>query len=640
MRLLTTLILLLLSACLATPSVSIPPSLTSPAPPTPLPLRKAGTPPAARPTITPTATLLPNPSIPQADPYDLTCRLKGLCDLSRFLPSDPFEVGAKKSFWVLNSSTYQTVSVNAILRAAAPHVYFWIEEGIPYSENALTSLVEAFERKIYPTTRAAFGSEWTPGVDNDPHIFILYTKAAGRGVAGYFSSADELNPQIHPYSNAHEMFVLNADVLPLSSPFTAATLAHEFQHMIHWNMDRSESTWINEGLGVLSETINGYANHHASIFLYSPDLNLTGWGETPAQSGAHYMQAYLFLRYLAERLGIDFLRALVANPADGLESIDETLREQHRYDPLRQRQLTADDLFLDWAAALYLDDPSLADGRYAHPESGTPLSETISTCPVPAQSRTVEQYGLDYITITCSGNYTLHFEGAIEGQRFPVVSHSGRSMFWSGEGNIADMRLTRAFDLTDASPPITLSYWTWFDLEENFDYAYLEVSQDGQRWEILRTPSATDQNPVGNAYGWGYNGKSDGWIQESIDLSAFAGKKIWLRFEYITDDVITGVGLLLDDIRLPALGYQSDFEQDDGGWQAEGFRRVENYIPQPFRLLWIVKGENTSIQEISLSSTNTADIPFTLAPGEQATLLVTATSRQTHLPAEYTWWIR
>lgn len=623
MRLLILILLLLLSACLATPPLSTTPS----SPP---------------PTITPTATATPLPtlSIPQADPYDLTCRLKGLCGLSRFFPSDPFEVGAQKSFWVLNADTYQTVSVNAILRAVTPHVYFWIEEGIPYSENALAYLVETFEQKIYSTTRAAFGSEWTPGVDHDPHIFILYTKAAGTGVAGYFSSADELNPQAHPYSNAHEMFMLNADGLHLSSSFTAATLAHEFQHMIHWNMDRSESTWINEGLGVLSETINGYTNHNASAFLYSTDLNLTSWGETPAQSGAHYMQSYLFLCYLAERLGIDFIRALVANPADDLESIDETLRQQDRYDPLRQRLLTADDLFLDWAAALYLDDPSLADGRYAHPETGSPQAETISTCPLPNQSRTVEQYGLDYITITCPGKYTLHFEGTIETQRFPLAPHSGHSMFWSGEGNIADMRLTRALDLTNASPPITFSYWTWFDLEENFDYAYLEVSQDGQHWKILHTPSGTDHNPVGNSYGWGYNGKSNGWIQESVDLSAFAGKKIWLRFEYITDDAISGAGLLLDDINLPAIGYQSDFEQDEGGWQPEGFRHVENYTPQPFRLLWIIQGKNTSVQEISLSPTNTTDIPFTLAPGEQATLIVTAISRQTHLPATYTWSIR
>ncbi|MFO3795781.1 MAG: hypothetical protein ACK8QZ_00645, partial [Anaerolineales bacterium] len=208
MRPLILLLLLLLLACLAIPPLSLPLS--------PPPLRIIATTTASLPirdsknghqTVTPPATIPPaRPlSIPQADPYDLTCRLKGLCGLSRFFPSGPFEMGAQKSFWVLNASTYQAVSVKAVLRAVTPHVYFWIEERVPYSENALASLVETFEQKIYPTTRAAFGSEWTPGVDNDPHIFILYTKAVGTGVAGYFSSADELNPQVHPYSNAHEM---------------------------------------------------------------------------------------------------------------------------------------------------------------------------------------------------------------------------------------------------------------------------------------------------------------------------------------------------------------------------------------------------------------------------------------------------
>ncbi|MEJ5241873.1 MAG: hypothetical protein WHS87_11810 [Anaerolineales bacterium] len=622
MRLLSLLLLLVACSAPLTGGTRPLPATASASPvasPTPAP-----------PTVAPSPTPAPLSALPVADPYDLSCRLKGLCDLPRVVPSGSFERGARRSFWVFDADSRKAVQVNAILGYVTPHAYFWIEEGISYSEKALAELAETFEQKIYPTTRAFFGSEWTPGVDGDPHLSILFSRALSPSVAGYFSSSDELNPQLHPYSNAQEMFLLNANVLSLSSPYTASTLAHEFQHMIHWNLDRSESTWLNEGLGVLAEAINGYPVQDTAAFLLRPDLNLTGWGASPAQSAAHYMQSYLFLAYLLQRLGPEFIRALVANPLDGLESIDDTLRRP----PFAEHALTTDDLFLDWAAALYLNTD--ADGkRFLSPASQSPRAEAISTCPVNLATRNVQQYGLDYFTITCTGRYRLRFQGEAEQSRFPVPAHSGQFVFWSNEGNLSAARLTRRFDLTRATPPITFTYWTWYDLEADFDYVYLEASTDGRRWEILQTPSGTDRNPMGNAYGWGYNGKSNGWIKESVDLSRFAGQELWLRFEYVTDDAITGAGLLLDDLSLPAVDYFTDLEQDDGGWQAEGFLRVADRVPQPFRLLWILEGEPPTVEEIPLSARNTAEITFTLGEGQRAALLVTALSRQTHLPATY-----
>jgi bacillopeptidase F (M6 metalloprotease family) len=67
---------------------------------------------------------------------------------------------------------------------------------------------------------------------------------------------------------------------------------------------------------------------------------------------------------------------------------------------------------------------------------------------------------------------------------------------------------------------------TWYDLEEDYDYVYVEASLDGKQWQILTTPSGTPDDPTGNSFGWGYNGVSGGWIQESVDLSQFAGQKV------------------------------------------------------------------------------------------------------------------
>ncbi len=64
-----------------------------------------------------------------------------------------------------------------------------------------------------------------------------------------------------------------------------------------------------------------------------------------------------------------------------------------------------------------------------------------------------------------------------------------------------------------------------------------------------------------------------------MDISEFAGQQVWLRFEYITDAAVYAEGFLVDDISIPEIDYSSDFENDDGGWQADGFVRINNLLP-------------------------------------------------------------
>ena len=59
-------------------------------------------------------------------------------------------------------------------------------------------------------------------------------------------------------------------------------------------------------------------------------------------------------------------------------------------------------------------------------------------------SRTVNQYGVDYIRINCPGNYTLRFEGATSTRLLPADPHSGSYAFWSNKGDKSDMTLTHA----------------------------------------------------------------------------------------------------------------------------------------------------------------------------------------------------
>ena len=259
----------------------------------------------------------------------------------------------------------------------------------------------------------------------------------------------------------------------------------------------------------------------------------------------------------------------------------------------------------------------------------------LSVCPQAALDRSVNQYGVDYIKIACTGDFTLNFSGSTVVGLLPADASSGKYMFWSNKGDESDMTLTREFDFTNVSGPITFKYQTWFDIEEDWDYLYLEASTDGQTWEILKTPSGTDSNPSGQSYGWGYTGATGNWKQEEVDLSQFAGKKVQIRFEYITDAAVNGDGLVLDDVRIDALNYQSDFEADDGGWEAKGFVRVQNTLPQTYRLTLIIKSNSTTVTRIELNPDQTAEIPLSLKSGDEATLIVTGVTRYTRIPTAY-----
>jgi len=581
-------------------------------------------------------------NVPENDPYELACRLKGKCGVAKTVPDKAYKVGDKEKFWILNSDTVEHHQSNFTLLYVTPHSYFWAEDGTNVNKGDMKALMDEFENKIYPTDREFFGSEWTPGVDNDPHIFVLYAGGLGSNIGGYFSTSDEFNPEIKEYSNAHETYVLTSTA-DLANDYTYGTLAHEFVHMIQHPTDRNDESWINEGFAELGAILNGYSNDgHDWLYVQNPDLQLNSWVDNNSPDfGPHYGQSFSYLAYFLDRFGQDATKALTSNPKNDLASVDDTLVSLNITDSQTGKVITADDVFMDWAATLYVEDKNVGDGRYAYhnypnaPQAEVSDADAISNCPQAPSSRSVNQYGIDYIKVDCAGDHTLHFSGSTVTSLIPVDAYSGKYAFWSNKGNESDMTLTREFDLTGISGPVSFSYQTWFDIEENWDYLYLEASTDGQTWQIIKAPSSVDTNPSGASYGWAYTGQTGGWKQENVDLSQYAGQKVQIRFEYITDAAINGEGLLLDDVRMDALNYQSDFEADDGGWVANGFARVENVLPQTYRLSLIIKGDTTTVTPIELNADQTADIPLSLKRGDEAILIVTGTTRFTKIPATY-----
>lgn len=553
-------------------------------------------------------------------------------------PGPPRQVGERETFYVMDMETHQVYPVTAELVYVTPHAYFWVEEGVPYDLDDVRALMQTFEERIYPTTRRLFGSEWVPGIDGDPHVYILYVRHLGGGVAGYYASSDEWPPAVHPYSNRHEMFVFSASAAALDEPWTKGLLAHEFQHMIHWYQDRNEASWLNEGASELAMLVNGYKSGFGDVFyLQQPDVQLNTWPD-PQESSTlpHYQTAFLFMLYFWERFGDDALRDLIAQDLNGWDGVQAVL---DKYAP----GLTFEDVFLDWLAANVVQNPDLEDGRYGYRTytlSDRPRSAPLDRCPGSWEAQ-VFPFGMDVYRLECSGTWTLALKGKAEIPLWPTQPYSGAYAFWSNYGDESEMRLTRRFDLSHVQGPVTLSYWTWYDIEPNYDFVYLLASRDGKRWDMLRPPSATNANPTGNNYGWGYTGVSGGgdtpqWIQEAVDLSSYIGGPVWVRFVYVTDAAVNRVGFLLDDVALNALGYREDFETGDGGWQAEGFVRTSNRLPAEFRWMLVHLGPETArVERLPVEGGHRGLVTVNIPEEGETYLMVTLVTRYTRQPGSY-----
>lgn len=583
--------------------------------------------------------------VPDNNPAELADRFLGIENIPDTVPAEiPYQLGDRQDFWVTDSGTNTTSQTSATLFYAGDVVYFWVEDGVGFDIDELNRLACNFETQMYPIDRNFFGSEWYPGIDNDPHIYILYTTGMGFNVAGYFSSSDEIHPMAVDYSNAHEMFLINADNQDLGDDYVYGVLAHEFQHMIHWYRDRNETSWINEGMSEVATVLNDYNdNSAAEYFMFDPDLQLNDWPDDENATYEHYGAAKSFLVYFLERFGNEATQSLVSDPANGMDSVDDVLRGFEITDPLTGEPVRADDVVVDWMITNYLGDTGVGDGRYAfvtYPEvfvQASP-SEYIEDCDGKLEPMDVHQYGADYINIACSGQTTLHFKGDTQTGLLPesADAYSGDYSFWSNKGDESDMTLTRAFDFSNETGALSLTYQTWYDIETDWDYVYLLVSPDnGDTWNIITTPSGTGTDPTGNSYGWGYTGGSGGdkedpqWIEESVDLSQYAGQQVLIRFEYVTDAAINGEGFEVDDIRIAETGYFENFEAGDGGWTAAGFARVHNVLPQTFRLALIAEGNETTVQIIEVPASNAVNIRLDFNVADSYTLIVMGSTRFT-----------
>lgn len=580
--------------------------------PTPTSEPTSPSPTASQPAPTATPTPLPaSDTPPTRDLADLARRFLGVPAGAPLVARDePFgyEIGDSETFHLLDLEGPSPYDVTATVEAISDHAYFFVENGRSYSQAALNQIVDDFESKVWPTVTGAFGEPKTPGVDADPRITIL--NAGLRGAGGYVSGADQFPAEIAPRSNEREMLYIDAENLSVPGVPYNGLVAHELQHLVHENYDDGEEAWVNEGLSQVASELLGDGDEWIYTFLNQPDLQLDAW-PTDGDVIPHYAASELFFAYLLDQYGgRENAEALIGEPGDGIDGVEEYLTG---FDT------TFDPVFADWIAANWLDADS---GPYSHPtlDERTSVSTTVSG----DGEGTVHQYAADYLQVAGG---TFSFDGVDE-VSIGVPELDG-AFWWSNRGDAIDSRLTRTLDLSDVDTA-TLHFQTWYDIEEDWDYAYVAASTDGgETWTALPGEHTTTNDPTSQSYGPGYTGESGGWVDETVDLSAYAGSEVMIRFEYITDDAANAVGFAVDNIKVPEIGFTD--EGTDTGWARKGFRSVDGPLPQHFRALLIHGNGTVSSQDLASGN------KFTILAQGPLTIAIIATTRSTTEPAAYTW---
>jgi hypothetical protein len=565
------------------------------------------------------------------------------------------QVGREEQFWVTNPDQNGFHQVRAKLVCVTAHVYMYVVDGAPYSLTGLRRSADLFERQSFPTDEATYGAHWSPGVDADPHITVLNATNLGN-VGGYFSSEDEYPQAVFKFSNERQMIYANMDggAVP-GEPYYDATLAHEFQHMIHWYWHPADPSWVNEGMSMLAQHLNHFTTDGLDTdFLAVPNARLGGWTDDTPAMATHYGIALLFNDYFAEHYGgYGVLRELVTDPAQVPLNFDHVLAAHGYSDRFN-------DVYAKFVIANLLNDPNVAGGIYAYPTfpnehaepqrliTSYPYAHGDATSPA-----TVDQYATQYYIFRPSAGasaLTLDFAGSPFVALVNNTPAGGAAEWWSNSANDSQTALSRDVDLTAlAGKPATLTFQAWYDLEPNFDYTYVEASTDGgQNWTTLPATTSTTANPNGGNLGNGITsplGSKAGcnltasWHNEQVDLSTYAGKAIKLRFQTITDDAVHCQGITLDDIRIPAIGFADDVSSDNG-WQADGYIRTQNVLPEQYVLqvvLYPQGGGTPSVQQIAVDA-RTGVGKVTLAGFgalDHVTLAVTALAPTTVVPAQY-----
>jgi len=161
--------------------------------------------------------------------------------------------------------------------------------------------------------------------------------------AGYFYTGDLNLTSVTPTSNEKKIFFLKLESIALDVDrdrainLLSATMAHEFQHMIHfWQRGSSSDIWLEEAMSGYAEYINGFrienrlnqskalqANYY---FNQVNDVKLDAWhagNDLDSTVNAHYGKVFLFGIWLAQNCNKNSMIQLLQSKTSDVQAVEE-----------------------------------------------------------------------------------------------------------------------------------------------------------------------------------------------------------------------------------------------------------------------------------------------------------------------------
>jgi hypothetical protein len=327
-------------------------------------------------------------------------------------------------------------------------------------------------------------------------------------------------------------------------------------------------------------------------YLEQTRIRLDRWSDDSLDIYAHYAGSYLYLLYLWEQLGDAAITELARHPANGLSAVRAVLAGH-------QPERSLESFTADWATALYLDGRS-PDSRYrisAHDLPQPFFANRVRQLPFDMVS-SLDQFAIDVIDLDFSGPATITFAGDTVAEVAPAPPN-GEPFWYAPPANSGRSQLTADIDLSDLSDA-TLSFAVWYDLEAEYDFAYLSVSTDGgETWQPL-----DPRHGIVGAYGPAWGGRSEemldhqnGWLEEQVNLDAYAGRPISVRFDVLTDFEEVERGFAVTGLNITQLAAQPD-------WRPSGFVRTGSVLPQTWEVRLIRNGGGNEVIPLSLDGFN------------------------------------
>ena len=509
--------------------------------------------------------------LPKRDVVDLARRFRSSPEVQIPATEKQISINQSRQFWITDGNAKSRV-ITARLVDSTSHVDAYVQDGETVDLTKLRASLSTIETHLLPTLLRDFTASKIPM--EGLRIAVLNLRLSS--VAGYYSSVNEHPSWVFPSSNQLPLIGMNIRAVAPGSNAYASTLSHELAHFLQWRLDPADDTWVNEGTAEVAIRASGYApSRNVESFASRPNTSLIHWTDNISQTPAHYGAADLFFSYIANRFGgFATIGEILARSERGVSGVERVLRDHG----VLARPSAFDSVFLDWVVANWANIPG--DPRWGYKERAdfNVTDQSLSSMSLPA-SLEVSPYGARYIELAPGDGgrqLVISTQAAI-----PAIAAPERPgpIWWSGRGDNADSRLTRELDLR-AAEKASLKFSTWFDLESDFDYAYIAVSvDDGLTWKSLPGGLSTAEDPNGVNLGNGFTGQLDNprkWSNETVDLTPYAGIKIKLRFEVVNDDAYVGDGFAIDNISVPEIGWAD--RVGDSGWSAEGFVRIQNSV--------------------------------------------------------------